>query len=284
MQLYEAGKLDLEAPVQRYVPSFPRKPWPITVRQLLGHLGGIRHYASPDEVNSTRYFPDLLAPLRLFQNDPLVAEPGTGFHYTTYGYVLLGAAVEAASAQRFMDYLRQRVFAPAGMDRIRQDHVFAVIPNRARGYTLGPSGQLQNCALADTSNKVPGGGLVSTVEDLARFATAMRKGVLLRPHTVDMMFTPQRLKDGKPTDYGLGWQVRSIESVKVVQHTGGQQGVSTILALQPRENVAVALMSNLERAQLQDLAHRILRLLAESPTGARQKSNFDQRPGLAAGR
>ena len=142
MQLSEAGKIDLDHSIRRYVPTFPAKPWTITVRQLLGHLGGIRHYENSEEINSTRHYPDMLSPLKIFQNDPLVAEPGTRFHYSTYGYVLLGEAVESAAGQRYLDYVRSRVFVPAGMERIRQDHVFAVIPHRARGYVINSGGQL----------------------------------------------------------------------------------------------------------------------------------------------
>jgi len=273
LQLYESGKLELDAPVQRYVPTFPRKPWPITIRQLLGHLSGIRHYeGSLEEVNSTRHYRDLPAALRIFQGDPLLFEPGTKFHYTTYGYVLLGTAIESASQQRFLEYLRQRVFGPSGMDRIRQDHVYAIIPNRARGYALSAGGQLQNCSLADTSNKTPGGGLASTVEDLVRLAIGLRKGALLRPSTLDLMWTPQRVRDGHVVDYGLGWQIRSLDGRRMVAHTGGQQGVSTILAMLPRENVAVALMCNLEKAQIEDLAGRIVRQVVDVPASHLSRS------------
>jgi len=267
MQLAEAGKIELDAPVQRYVPAFPSKGAAITIRHLLGHLGGIRHYESVEEVNSTRHYTDLLSAIKLFQNDPLVAEPGSRFHYTTYGYVLLGLAVEKASGLRFMDYLRQRIFSVAGMEKTRQDHVFAIIPNRARGYAFSKTGQLQNCSLADTSNKIPGGGLISTAEDLARFALALRRGALVaRPANLEAMFTPQRLKDGKTHNYGLGWSLDKLDGRRLVAHTGGQQGVSTILLMLPKEGVVVSLMCNLELANLRELARRIARVLVEIPS------------------
>jgi len=261
MQLVEAGKISLDAPIQRYVPAFPTKPWPITVRQLLNHQSGIRHYRYQEEIDSTRHFPDLFTALRLFQNDPLVGEPGTLVRYTTYGYVLLGAAMELITGQRYLEYLRQRILAPAGMERTRQDHLFSLVPNRARGYMLTRAGVLQNCALADTSNKVPGGGLLSTPEDLVRFSLAFRRGALLRTGYVDMMMLPSKLKDGRPTAMGLGWKLTTVDGRKAIWHDGGQQGVSTILMLLPKEGVSVALMCNLERAALRDLASRIANLL-----------------------
>jgi serine beta-lactamase-like protein LACTB len=263
MQLYEKGRLDLDAPVQKYVPSFPQKPWPISTRQLLSHLGGIRHYNSEDEVNSTRRYLNLSDPLAIFQRDPLVAEPGTRYNYTTYGYVLLGAAVEAAAGARFMDYLRDNIFTPAGMTRIAADDVHAIIPNRARGYRRYATGQLENCALADTSNKLPGGGMISTVDDLTRFALAIRQGKLVKPETAALMFTRQKLRDGSETPYGLGWNVGRFDGRQLVLHTGGQQGTSTVLAMLPREGVVVALMCNLERGGLVPLGQRIARMLLE---------------------
>jgi CubicO group peptidase (beta-lactamase class C family) len=111
LQLSENGKIDLDQSIRRYVPSFPAKPWTITVRQLLGHLGGIRHYETDEEVNNTRHYPDMLTPLKLFQSDPLVAEPAHALQLLSYGYVLLGAALEAASGQRYMEYPRSRLRA-----------------------------------------------------------------------------------------------------------------------------------------------------------------------------
>jgi CubicO group peptidase (beta-lactamase class C family) len=273
LQLSEAGKIDLDQSIRRYVPTFPAKPWTVTVRQLLGHLGGIRHYENSDEINSTRHYPDMLTPLRIFQNDPLVAEPGSKFHYSSYGYVLLGAAIEAAAGQRYLDYLRARIFSAAGMERVRQDHTFAVIPNRARGYVLNTAGQLQNCSLADTSNKVAGGGLIGTAEDMVRFALAVRSpGRLLRGGTMETMFTAQKTSDGKPSLYGLGWNVTMLDGRKLVSHTGGQQGTSTILTMLPREGVAVALMANLEKAQLRELSMRLTRQLVDASSVSKTKS------------
>ena len=262
LQLAEQGKLDLDAPVRKYVPSFPEKRWPITVRQLLGHLGGIRHYNNDAEVDSTRHYTGMLAPLRIFRNDPLVAEPGASFSYTTYGYVLLGAVVESASGDRFMDYLHRNISEPAGMDTIRDDNVFAIIPNRSRGYRLSQDGALLNCNLADTSNKIPGGGMVSTAADLVKFALAVHNGVLLKPETVERMFTRQTLKSGERTDYGLGWRIGH----GWVGHSGGQQGTATMLMMVPERGTATVVMSNLEETKVDQLAGDIMRvLLNEEP-------------------
>jgi serine beta-lactamase-like protein LACTB len=264
MQLVEKGKLDLDAPVQKYVPSFPAKPWPITTRQLLGHLSGIRHYQR-DEIDSTRHYARLLDGLAIFRNDPLLDEPGAKFHYTTYGYTLLGCVLESAAGMSYGEYVRDNIFQPAGMDTIRVDDVFAIIPHRAQGYQKMRSGELRNSGLADTSYKVPGGGLCSTVEDLAKFAIAVQRGRLVKPETLAQMFTAQKTRGGQSTGYGLGWGIGERAGRKEVMHGGGQQRISTFLYMLPEERCAVVLMTNLEDAGLADLARKIADLALQRP-------------------
>jgi len=260
MQLVEKGKLDLNARVQKYVPQFPAKQWPVTVRHLLAHQGGIRHYRDYSEINHTLHYTDLLEPLKIFQNDPLQFEPGTAYLYSTYGYALLGAVAEAAAGMKFTDYIRERIFEPAGMRHTRPDDVFAIIPNRARGYRKVPGGGLENCALTDTSNKIPGGGLCGTAEDLVEFAIHMNAGTLLKKETVEQMYTRQKTREGKPTPYGLGWQIIDGDR-QWIGHGGAQQGVRTLLLMLPNEGFSVAVMCNLELANLEPLAGQIAKIV-----------------------
>lgn len=247
MQLVERGKIDLDAPIQKYVPAFPEKSAPITARQLLGHLSGVRHYKG-DEYDSTRHYPTLTASLDIFKDDPLQHEPGAKYTYTTYGYTLLGAAIEGASGMAYADYMREHVFKPAGMTNTRADSVFDIIPNRTRGYgkTRRTEGDIRNAGLADTSYKIPGGGIVSTAEDLARFAIALRRGTLLKEETVAQMYARQKTSDGKETDYGLGWYVGERNGKAEAWHGGVQQGTTGTLRVLPSDRAAVAILTNLE--------------------------------------
>jgi CubicO group peptidase (beta-lactamase class C family) len=263
MQLVERGKLDLDAPIQKYCPAFPAKQWPITARLLLGHLSGIRHYKDQAEVGSTRHFNSVIEGLDMFKNDPLLFEPGTKYSYTTHGFAVLGCAVEGASGMSFPDYERENVFKPADMDRIRVDNVFDIIPNRAQGYQKTQSGELRNSGLADTSYKIPGGGFISTVEDLAKFAIAMQTGVLVKKETLDQMWVSQKTRDGKATGYGLGWGVSERNGMKEVEHGGAQQRVSTYLYTIPEKGLAVVLMTNLEGAGLATLCREIAHILLQ---------------------
>lgn len=259
MQLAERGLLDLDAPVQKYCPAYPAKQWPVTARQLLGHLGGVRHYNSDAEFDSTRFYPTVADGLAMFKDDPLIHEPGTKYFYTTHGYSVIGCAVEGASGKKFTDYVRESVLIPAGTERMRVDSVADLIPGRAQGYRRNPDGTLRNSPLADSSYKIPGGGFVSTVEDLARFAVAVQTGKLLKRETAEQMFTKQKLRDNTETPYGLGWQIGATSDgrQRVVSHGGAQQRVSTLLVLRPEQNFAVALMANVEGTRLNDLAAQI---------------------------
>jgi CubicO group peptidase (beta-lactamase class C family) len=245
LQLVEAGKVDLDAPIQRYVPAFPEKQWPVTVRDLLCHRSGIRNWTD-EEFHNTRHFANIAESLDIFKNDPLLFEPGTRTQYTSLGYNLLGAVVEGVSNQPFLDYLREHVFAPAGMEAARGDDVLAIIPNRAAGYQMTSGGELRNSPMSDTSNRTAGGGLVATAEDVARFAIAFQRGTLVKPATAQAAFGRQRTRDRRITGYGLGWIVGADGERTEIYHTGGQPRVSTVLYMLPRSGVAVVLLCNLE--------------------------------------
>lgn len=267
MQLAEKGKLDLDAPVQKYCSAFPEKPWPITTRQLLAHLAGVRDYNNQkflEEYFSTRHYNNVTESLDIFKNDPLLQEPGTKYAYSTYGYNVLGCAIEGAASVSYADYIGENILKPAGMNQTGVDDVFRVISGRARGYGKSRDGVMRNTGLADTSNKTAAGGLVSTVEDMSRFAIALRTGKLVSNATLAQMWTLQKTNDGKPITYALGWRVAERNGLKEVFHGGAAAGFSTFLYLIPEKNVAVVLMANLEllgQKQRDDLARKIADLV-----------------------
>jgi len=270
LQLAEQKRIDLDLPIQTYCPSFPAKRWPVTARQLLAHIGGIRHYRG-DEIMLTRQFDSLADGLSIFKDDSLEHEPGTKYLYSTYGYNLLGCVIEGASGMPYVEYMKKFVFVPASMDRIQVDEVSAIIPNRAQGYRKGPNGELLNSALANTSYKIPGGGYISTVNDLAKFAIAVQTNGLLKPETVRMMFTPQKTRDGKPASdapgaaYALGWRISEYKGEREVAHSGSQQRVRTYLYMRPDRKFALVLMCNLEGINLTPIARSLSDIILDKP-------------------
>ena len=121
MQLVAQGALDLDAPIQEYFPAFPEKEHPVTVRHLLTHTSGIRHY-NPGEMDMKDHFDTVEAGIDIFKDDPLLFEPGTEYSYSTYAYNMLAGAVESVSGLSFDDYLRQNIWGPAGMDATYLEH------------------------------------------------------------------------------------------------------------------------------------------------------------------
>jgi serine beta-lactamase-like protein LACTB len=243
-QLVEQGKLDLDAPVQTYVPSFPAKPWPITTRQLAGHLAGIRHYRQ-GEFESMRAYPGVVPALAIFKDDTLRARPGTRYLYSTYGFNLVSASVEGASGEPFLTYMQRHVFAPLGMTRTTGEFVDSLIPERSRYYLRDSAGPIVNAPYVDNSNKWAGGGFLSTPSDLVTFGSAFLKPGFLKSETIALLWKSQQTSDGKPTGYAIGFRT-AVDSAgrRIVSHSGGAMAANSLLLIYPAEKLVVAVITN----------------------------------------
>ncbi len=265
MRLVEDNKLDLDAPVQKYCPAFPPKPWPVTTRELLGHLSGIRHYKE-GEVENTRHYAKLSDGFTIFAGEPLLFEPGTKFQYSTYGFSGLGCVLEGAAGKSYPELMQQLVFTPAHMMHTLVDDAFAIVPHRARGYSKRES-QVINAGLMDSSYKIPGGGYVSTPGDLVTFADALLSATLVKSSTLKTMWTSQTLRDGSQTGYGMGWGIGEFEGQGIVAHTGGQSGASSSLTVYPDRKMAIAVMINMDEAGAHEIDRAISALLLKDLFG-----------------
>lgn len=266
MELFERGKLDLDAPVQKYCPAFPQKPQPITTREVMGHIAGIRHYKSESqddpEVGNTKHFDSpIQAGLDFFKNDSLLSEPGKQFHYSTQGYTLVGCVIEGTSGTKYADFMRENVFLPAGMQHTQPDDRFAIIPYRTRFYRKTESGTVENADFLDSSYKIPGGGLLSSAEDMGRFEAAILNDKLIRRSTRDIMLTPLRPSEGPVNGYALGWGTFTEDGLRYAGHSGGQQGTTTDFLLIPEKQVGVVVLTNMENINPNDISKEILRIL-----------------------
>lgn len=268
-QLVEDGRLDLDDPIQTYVPDFPVKAHPVTVRQVAGHLGGIRHYAG-EEFFSTTQYDTVTASLDIFEDDPLVNVPGTTFAYSTYGWNLLSAVVEGASGQTFLDYMDEDVFSLADMNDTLADENAIIIPHRTRFYTYqGDEKVVVNAPYVNNSNKWAGGGFLSTPTDMLRFGEAVLDGTLVQTETFEMMTASMKTNEGTQTGYGLGFfenltprELKRLTDyfpddiinrtgtvlgdVTITGHSGGSVGGLTLFLMAPdtKGNVIVAATSN----------------------------------------
>jgi CubicO group peptidase (beta-lactamase class C family) len=270
MQLVEAGEASLDDDIRKWVPSFPEKPWPVTVRQLLGHLGGVSHYKDLAKDNRLTKRVSTTEALAIFKDWPLVAEPGTEYVYTSYGFNLLGAMVENVSGQPFGKYLQQKVFTPAGMSHAALDDFRTRDGWHAVGYRV-LNGSLAHSTRLDLSSRFGGGGSRASVIDMLAFGRAVIGSTLVKPETTRMMHMSMETRDGRLTDYGMGFATYPVRGHYIVAHAGGQPETSTFLVMVPAENLVIALATNVEGQDdlLKDLYGSMLEVLLEG--GARRR-------------
>ncbi len=291
MALVERGQLDLDAPVQRYCPQFPEKRWPVTTRQLLAHRGGVRHYwganLEPRETDAQRLelqrrsdderlgmivrYTDVIRPLNRFRDDSLLFEPGTRYHYTSYGYRVVGCVLQGAGDTTYNALMQKLVFEPAGMTSTVVDDALAIVPGRVRGYTRNDQGELQRSRFRDVSENLPAGGHLSTAADLVRFALAFQNDVLIKTETQILMVMRWPGTVQSETYYGLGVNVRRVPSLGgalLLDHSGGQDETRTLLVAIPSEGLAVAVMTNYEPIGdgLTELTNALLAIAALEPS------------------
>jgi CubicO group peptidase (beta-lactamase class C family) len=269
LQLVEAGKMSLDAEIQTYVPYFPRKKWPITIRQLLGHLGGIPHYVDRKVELHIKDHKNTREAVAIFQDYDLIAEPGTKYLYSSYGYNLLGAAIEEASGQPYGQYIKEHIFDPLGMADTRMDDPTELIPHRVDGYRL-LNGEVVNSEYVDMSSRFAAGGTRSTVVDLLKYARGIIDGKLLHEETWRLMFEPLATKDGILTGKGLCWSISPWKGHFQVSHGGSQQETRTYILVFPLEKFILAVASNMENFDrelyTQKIAECILEEHLDTPT------------------
>jgi CubicO group peptidase (beta-lactamase class C family) len=295
--LYEEARIDLDAPVRQYVPDWPAMHATITARQLAGHLSGIRHYPPDgDEFFNARRYTNLLDALEIFRDDSLLFEPGTRYSYSTYGYNLLGAVMQEASGEGFLEFLEHNVFQPIGMRSTVGDHSDSIIPYRTSFYERSGGGNsyhtrksgwhseprtILNAPFSDNSNKWPGGGFLTTPEDLVRFGFAHLEPGFLKEETLEVLFTPQRTASGEETGYGIGWNIgRDDRGYRTTGHGGGSVGGTSRLLMYPDEKVVVAIQVNLTDVRYEDVPTRIAWMFMPRPPTQQQERGAGSRERL----
>ncbi len=242
-RLHEQGRLDLEAPVQRYVRAYPTKAWPVSTRQLLGDVGGVHRIRGDnnDALPST-HCDRLDEAVALLADDPLLFQPGTQHRYSIWGWVLVSGVLEGAGGQPLARVMDREVFTPLGMTRT-VDEESEGLADVAHGSEDRP----------DYSCLAGGGAFVSTPTDLVRLGSAMVTPGFLRADTIADFQRPTRLASGASTTYALGWTVGSAQvaggPVRVVSHRGSPAGGTATLLTFPDLGLAVAIAANVADAK-----------------------------------
>lgn len=239
-RLGQRERLDVDDEITTYVADYPRGAPAPTLRQLGGHLGGVRHYEAGEAINTRRYR-SLTDSLRVFIGDPLVAPPGTSFHYSSYGFNLLGAAVETATGNVFASAVQAALLSPLGM---RRTTVGRPPLGGTRFYEVTRARRAVRAPRVDLSDRYPSAGFLSTAEDLARFGTGITSDSFLDAASRALLFTSQRTRAGKETGYGFGFEIGESPVGPVAGHTGNVVGGTALILIHPRTRVVVALVTN----------------------------------------
>jgi serine beta-lactamase-like protein LACTB, mitochondrial len=243
MRLVEDGRLDLDTPISNYITlSAPLQA--LTLRQLAGHLGGVRHYRANEFFTNTAY-PTLRAALEIFESDTLIAPPGTRYAYSSYGYNLIGAVIESITRKPFATSLRELVLEPLQMRNTSPDEKGREIAGRAQVYAIPNQGDVTNAPEDDLSSRWPSGGYLSSTDDLARLGRTMFSPGFLEPASIQLMVTPQRLVSGTQTTVGIAWRVGIDSTGRNYYHHGGtSNGGSAFLLVYPERQLVVAVAAN----------------------------------------
>lgn len=247
MQLFEKGLIDLDAPIQTYIPDFPiKKEGAITTRQLLYQTSGIAGYASAKEAQTTKNYESLGAAVEVFKNRDLLHQPGNAFYYSTYNYVTLGLIIEKVSGLTYEGYMTKNIWEKAGMHNTGVEKYQSQYANKSSLYHRNKKGKIKLVTKENNlSNRIPGGGFYSCLEDMLRFGEAIINHELISEKTFQMMLQKSAVeKAGNP--YGLGWFMYGGKENPsgCIGHSGEQSGVSAQLMILPRDKMVVAVMSN----------------------------------------
>lgn len=263
MQLVEKGRIDLDAPIQRYYPEFPKKAkGEITTRQLLAHTSGISPYMNEQEIENTTEYPRLEDAVGVFRNRPLSFEPGSRYLYTSYGYVLLGRIIEKVSGLDFEAYMKANILDPAGMTQTSVERAGLSYSDKSCLY-FKKKKKAKEVGANNLSNRIPGGGYQSTLQDLMKFGQALLDGRLIRQQTLESMLVSQPV-EYEGNRYGLGWYFYGPAGYEnlVIGHSGGQTGCTSQLMLIPKSQTVVVVLSNTARTypDVATLASNLIRI------------------------
>ncbi len=267
--LLEQDRLNLDAPIRTYVPEFPEKPWPVTLRQVMGHTAGITNDGGDEGPLYGRHCDRPIDGIDAFADRDLRFEPGTQFRYSSFGWILVSAAIEAAAGEPFLSFMRRQIFEPLGMHDTLADSLTAPVAGAATPYfprfAADPRYGPDVMRPVDYSCYAGASAFLSTPSDLVRFGFAMLHGTVLRPETVTRLQTSQRLASGEETGYGLGWDIETVDLVGAPTRWVGHDGTSlggtvASLIMFPERGLVIAVLSNTSYADTESLAVSVARV------------------------
>jgi serine beta-lactamase-like protein LACTB len=243
----------------------------VTLRQLMGHLAGVRNDGGDEGPLLSAHCERPVDALTHLGDESLLFEPGTQYRYSSYGWILVSAAVEAAAHEPFLTFMRTQVFGPLGMDDTKADSATETMTNLATPYfprfAADPRYGPDVMRPIDYSCYAGSSVFLSTPSDLVRFGMAITSGKLLQPATVQLLQTSQRLPSGQETGYGLGWDLETVtlagEQARAVGHDGESLGgMLASLRIIRERGIVVAVISNTSYADTSAIASQLAQAFA----------------------
>lgn len=265
LMLLEEGKLSLEDPIEKFVEKYPTHGYKITIHHLLTHTSGIKSYTSMEKW--TKLWRQDMTPMEmidLFKNEPMDFAPGEKWSYNNSAYFILGYVIEKASGMPYPEYVEKKIFAPLGMKNSYYGSMSKIILNRARPYQKRDN-EFRNAEYLSLTQPYAAGSIMSTVDDLLTWNTAVHAGKLVKKETLQKAETGYKLNNGKPTYYGYGWGIDEIKGSPVYEHSGGIFGYTTNGIYFPKENVYVIVLTNRDDQGPEDLSIKMAALAIGKP-------------------
>ncbi|HWX21615.1 MAG TPA: serine hydrolase domain-containing protein [Candidatus Binatia bacterium] len=252
--LQQESKLSVDDRISRHLQHLPDSWANITVRHLLSHTSGIKSYTGLDGFELRRHLTQEQF-IKLIGAQPLEFQPGESWKYCNTGFNLLGFIIENVSRKSYCDFMGERIFKPRGMNATTNRQPALVIPNRATGY------EQTNHVLInrdyDLTDVFSAGALASTVGDLAKWDAALDGEAILNAKTKDQMWAPVSLNNGKPTKYGFGWFIDTLDGHKNIGHSGSTSGFSATIQRFPDDKLAIIILTNTDEQIATTLAKKI---------------------------
>ena len=246
LQLVDAGKLQLDDDVTKYVPEAPTRGHHVTVRQLLNHTSGIYSFTSlPEAADNERRELSHEQVLGLIKDKQFDFEPGTRWRYNNSGFYLAGLVVERVTKQEYGAYVREHVFKPLGMNSASLCDARMVVPHLASGYEVD-GGVLVNAAFLSWKLPFAAGAVCATATDLLKWEAALDGGRVLSPSSLALMRAPTTLAGGTKIDYGLGTRLGSLNGHRLLGHTGSGGGFRSVLESFPGDRLTIVILINTE--------------------------------------
>jgi CubicO group peptidase (beta-lactamase class C family) len=275
MMLVEEGRVGLDDKIGKYLTEAPESWKDISVRNLLTHTGGTTDY--PDDFDFRRDYTEAEM-LKRAATIPLAFQPGEKWSYSNLGYVMLGILIRRVTGKFYGDFLQERIFRPLGMTTARVISEADIVPNRAAGYRL-VRGELKNQNwVSPTLNTTADGALYLTVLDMTRWDAALYTEKLLKKKSLEAMWTPVKLKDGKSHPYGFGWTLGEVRGHRLVEHGGSWQGFKAHIARYIDDQLTIIVFANLAQANVGKIAHGVAAIYNPALTPVAGKASPTQQP------